>query len=132
MQDYCNANQLEGRIHLKQPKRERKQRTVTAKERPSDTKRLSLEMFKNGMSTAEIAAARSLSPMTIETHLSTYVASGELKIDDFVTIPKQRIISDAISLHGTSSLKILKENLPEEITYGEIRMVLASTLKSGA
>ena len=131
VQDYCNDNQLESRIHLKQPKRERKQRIVAAKERPSDTKRLSLEMFNKGMSAAEIAAARGLSPMTIETHLSSYIASGELKIDDFVTISKQRIITDVVSVHG-SSLKILKENLPEEITYGEIRMVLASMQKSDA
>jgi ATP-dependent DNA helicase RecQ len=56
VQDYCNANQLQSRIHLKQPKRERKQRVSTLKERPSDTKRLTLEMFNNGMSSAEIAA----------------------------------------------------------------------------
>ena len=43
-----------------------------------------------------------------------------------VSEQKQILIKDAVKIHGQESLKILKENLPEDITYGEIRMVMAA------
>jgi ATP-dependent DNA helicase RecQ len=129
IQDYCRENRLESKIHLKQPKRERKQKATVVRERPSETKRLSLEMFTNGMTFSEIAEARSLSPSTIESHLSSYIISGELEINDVVTKVKQQRIKSAVSTFGSTSLKVLKENLPAEINYGEIKMVLASMEK---
>jgi hypothetical protein len=46
-----------------------------------------------------------------------------------VDVHKQKAIHKAAGLFGTSSLKTLKENLPEDISYGEIKMVLASIVK---
>jgi ATP-dependent DNA helicase RecQ len=132
IQDYCNQHQIESRIYLKQPKRERKQKPPIVKERPSETKRLSLEMFNNGMTFSEIAEARNLSQSTVETHLSSYVISGELEIDNIVAKAKQKRIRTAVSSYGSSSLKVLKENLPPEISYGEIKMVLASMQNENA
>ena len=42
---------------------------------------------------------------------------------------KQKAIIKASELYGKNSLKTLKENLPEEVSYGDIRMVLASMNK---
>jgi ATP-dependent DNA helicase RecQ len=76
---------------------------------------------------AEIAEERKLSINTIESHLSYFVSSGEIEIDDVVDALKQKAIQKAIEMFGASNgLKVLKENLPEEITYGEIKMVLAT------
>jgi ATP-dependent DNA helicase RecQ len=86
-------------------------------------------MFTNGMTFSEIAEARSLSPSTIESHLSSYIISGELEINDVVPKVKQQRIKSAVSSYGSTSLKVLKENLPTEISYGEIKMVLASMEK---
>jgi ATP-dependent DNA helicase RecQ len=129
VQDYCIDHKLETRIQLKQPKRERKQRTTAPVERSSDTRRVSYTLFKQGKSIAEIAEERDLSTATIESHLSYYISSGDLLIDDMVDIHKQKAIHKAAGLFGTSSLKTLKENLPEDISYGEIKMVLASIVK---
>lgn len=126
VQDYCNEHKLETRIQLKQPKRERKK----AAERSSDTRRLSFIMFKQGKSINEIAEERSLSTSTIESHLSYYILTGELLIDDLVDNAKQQAIQQAAATHGTASLRLLKDNLPEEISYGDIRMVLASLVKA--
>jgi Helix-turn-helix domain len=41
------------------------------------------------------------------------------------------LIKEAVKIHGRESLKIIKENLPEDITYGEIRMVLAAEKGGG-
>ena len=39
---------------------------------------------------------------------------------------KQLLIKDAAKIHGTLSHKTLKENLPEDISYSEIRLVMAA------
>lgn len=129
VQDYCSENNLQTRIELRQPKRERKQKTSSANERASDTKRLSFNMHKEGKTIAQIAEERNLSLNTIETHLSYYISQGELEIEDFVLPHKQQVIKKAAELFGPESLRILKDNLPEEITYGEIRMMLAAMNK---
>ena len=128
VQDYCLAYKLQTRIELKQPKRERKG-TAAVSERPSDTKRVSYELYKIGKAIAEIAEERKLSLTTIEGHLSYYIAKGDLNIDDLVENNRQQLISKAAKQFGVESLRVLKENLPEEISYGEIRMVLAANGK---
>ena len=47
-------------------------------------------------------------------------------MDELVNEDKQKAIIKATELYGITSLKTLKENLPEEVSYGDIRMVLAS------
>jgi len=129
VQDYCNAYRLQTRITLKQPKRERKQRTTPiTTEKPTDTRRISYSMFKQGKTIAEIAQERNLSNGTIESHISYYVASGEIPVNDVVDKHKQEAVIKAAEIFGRDSLRILKDNLPEEISYGEIRMALASSL----
>ncbi len=127
IQDYCSEHKLQTRIHLKQPKRERKEKPASATtERPSDTRRISYSMFKQGKTIAEIAEERNFNSGTIESHLSYYIASGEIPIDDLVDKHKQEAIKKAAGIFGKDSLRILKDNLPDEISYGEIRMVLAA------
>ena len=130
VQDYCNAYSLQTRISLKQPKRERKQKPPSAtSEMPTDTRRVSYSLFMQGKTIAEIAEERSLSSGTVESHLSYYITSGEIAVDDVVDKNKQEVIKKAAETFGHESLRILKDNLPEEITYGEIRMALASQLQ---
>ena len=74
---------------------------------------------------ADIAAERQLAVTTVETHLSYYITTGELDINDFVPYDKQELIEPAVNQYGRLSLKLLKDNLPEEISYGEIRMMVA-------
>ncbi|GAC1443982.1 MAG: DNA helicase RecQ [Sediminibacterium sp.] len=123
VQEYCHEQVLETRIVLKQPKKERKA-TIT-RERSSDTKRQSYDLFRQGLSVQEIAASRNLSVSTIETHLGYYITTGELIISTLVPAEKQALIAQAVTKYGTLGLKQLKDHLPEEISYGEIRMVVA-------
>ncbi len=88
------------------------------------TQQLSFEMFKQGKTIAEIAAERSLSGTTIETHLARYVASGELDIAQFVTPEKLELITAYFLEAGSASLTEAKTALGEDVSYGEIRMVL--------
>ncbi len=125
VQDYCNEHGLDTRIELKQPKRERKSKLP--RERETDTKKISLDLYQKGMSIEEVAIQRTLSISTIETHLSYYISSGKLDITNFVSPNKQELIQAAIAKYGKASLRLLKENLPETISYGDIRFTMAAT-----
>lgn len=124
VQDYCNTNSLDTRIELKQTKRERKARP--ARERETDTKKLSLDLFQDGMTIEAIAEQRMLSPNTIESHLAYYVSTGVLDIDKLVPTDKRALINESIQRFGKNSLRQLKESLPEEISYGEIKLTIAA------
>jgi len=106
------------------PKRERKEKSAEEK---TDTKTLSYNLFKEGKTVAEIAKERNMAIVTIEGHLSWFVGTGDIDINKLVPLEKQLLIKDAIKLHGVESYKTLKENLAENISYGEIRLVLAAT-----
>jgi ATP-dependent DNA helicase RecQ len=125
IQDYCNEHNLGSQIELKQPKKTKKTKITVPRERASDTKRISYEMYREGRSINEIAAERQLAVTTIETHLSYYITTGELDINTFVKEDKQELIAEAVHKYGRLSLKLIKDNLPEEISYGEIRMMVA-------
>ena len=125
VENYCTTHKIETNIAAKlaNPKRERKEKSNEVR---TDTKIISFNLFKEGKSVAEIAKERNLSIGTIEAHLAWYVGTGEIDINKMVPLEKQLLIQAAAKTYGSQSHKILKENLPENISYGEIRLVLAS------
>ena len=130
VQDYCYRYNLESNMASKEgnPKRERKPKSNGEKssEVKIDTKTISYNLYKDGKSVEEIAKERNLTFTSIEGHLAFFIAKEEIDINELVTPEKQMLIKEAIKVHGRESLKTLKENLPENISYGEIRMVLAA------
>ena len=129
VQDYCHDNGLDTRIYLKQNRPGKKPRPAVVKERASDTKKLSYDLYRQGKTITEIATTRMLSNITIETHLSYYISIGELAVEQFIEPYQKKLVEEAITKFGSTSLKKLKDNLPEEISYGNIRMVEAAMKK---
>jgi PIF1-like helicase/helix-turn-helix protein/HRDC domain-containing protein len=125
VEDYCVRNNLTTNMFAKAstPKPEKKEKSTETK---IDTKKLSFDLFKQGKTIAEIAKERNMVITTIEGHLSLFIATGEITIDQLMPQSKQQLIKDAIKIHGSASLKVLIEHLPNDISYGEIRMVLAA------
>jgi len=125
VQDYCARNNLESNMSSKEttPKRESKEKSLEEKT-PSNI--ISFNLFKEGKSIEEIAKERNFSITTIEGHLAAFVATGEIDINKMVSEEKQELIKAAIKIQCTSGTKNLKDNLPESISYGEIRMVIAA------
>ncbi len=123
VQDYCLENNLASQMALKQGKKIRK--AGIPRERASDTKRISFEMYRSGNSLAEIAESRQLAITTIESHLCYYITNGEIDINELVHENKQALIEEAIIRFGKLGLKQLKENLPDHISYSEIKFVAA-------
>ena len=105
------------------PKKERKPKNAEPK---IDTKTASFELYKSGKDIASIAKERNLSTSTINGHLAHFVSTGEIDINELVDKKKQKIINDAAAKYGIASHKTLIDNLPNDISYGELRMVLAA------
>ena len=124
VQDYCTRHDLETNMTSKEPVLKRTKKPASD-EVKTDTKMISFNLYKQGKSIQEIATERKMVASTIEGHLSTFVSSGELNIDELVSEKKLLLIKEAAKVHGLESFKILKENLPDNITYNEIRMVIA-------
>ncbi|MBR6201423.1 MAG: helix-turn-helix domain-containing protein [Bacteroidaceae bacterium] len=108
-----------------------KNRTERAsKKEKVDTKRETLKLFLDGKPIKEIAAQRSLTVGTIENHLAHFVELGELKVDDVVSTPHQKIIRGIVkSFSKAYSLSEVKNLLPSDYTYAEIKLVIADMNK---
>jgi ATP-dependent DNA helicase RecQ len=127
VEEYCNRNGIESNmaalpIKSSKEKNQREKNAVTK----IDTKALSFNLYKEGKTIAEIAAERKLTTGTIENHLIPYIIDGVIDINDLVPEKRQKLIAEAVAIHGSESTTIIIKNLPEDFTYGEIRMVLAA------
>jgi ATP-dependent DNA helicase RecQ len=83
-------------------------------------------MFLNNKSIKEIAAAREMSPTTIENHIIRSFEEGEG--DDwsiFFTEEVESMIEKAVKEVGEKPLKPIKESLPEDVSYFQIKGYLA-------
>jgi cell fate (sporulation/competence/biofilm development) regulator YmcA (YheA/YmcA/DUF963 family) len=125
--DYCRKNNLESLMHKKiEEKRERKKDKKNKKDKKDgkntkDTKKVTFDLYKEGLSIAEIAGRRSLAVSTIEGHLAHYVGKKEIPLRDFMDEEKERGI-----LHALQSGKSMSEVYAAfngKASYGEIRMV---------
>lgn len=89
-----------------------------------------LALHRQGLSVAEIAAQRGLAPNTIESHLEECLRAGlPVDITRMVSAEVRKQIEGAIDEHGTERLKLIRESLPEAITYNQIRFVVAERLR---
>jgi ATP-dependent DNA helicase RecQ len=121
--NYSQLNGLASRITQRSVKRERKPKT--GKGKVSDTFKTTFNLYKEGKPVAEIATERGLSPTTIEGHLSRFVQTGELDVQEFVNEAKIPAIRNAVESYGSEMLSPLKEILGDAYTYGEIKAVIA-------
>ncbi|MBK7121735.1 MAG: helix-turn-helix domain-containing protein [Chitinophagaceae bacterium] len=125
VESYCQRHGLETNMMAVNNAGLKKERKTPVGNKP-DTKTVSFDLFKTGKDLAAIARERKLSPGTIAGHLVYFVEAGKIKIDELVSKEKQKIINDAVVLHGSTSLKTILDNLPDGFNYGELRMVLAA------
>ncbi len=121
IQQYCKQHNLSSLIHEKVPKRQRKEKDETK----PDTKLETFKLYKERKSVNEIASVRGLTIQTIEGHLAYFVSSGEIKIDELVSREKVVIIESAIKHITGSSLIVIKDQLGNKASFGEIRLVMA-------
>lgn len=126
IRNYLQVSHLD-KLDVELPEEETIEKTKPEK---GQSQRISLEMFLNGKSIEEIAQERSYAISTIEGHLARFVASGELDILKIITAEKLEIISSCFIETGSTSISEVKGILGDDVTYGELRMVL-NYMKSG-
>lgn len=102
---------------------------LSAKKEVGVSKITTFDMYKSGKTIEEIATARSMAVSTIEGHLTSFVASGELEVTEFVSPSELSLVLKKIKEMDGLSGTILKENLPAEITYTKLRAVIAYHLR---
>lgn len=122
IESYCKEHNLSSLVHEKIPKREKKEKPAAPK---IDTKLESYTLYKEGKSVTGIATTRGLTPQTVEGHLAHFVSLGKIKIEELVSREKIIIIEPALKTFEGGSITPIKEKLGDDISFGEIRLVLA-------
>jgi hypothetical protein len=115
----------------KKEKRKRKPGKKEGEEKPPRVKshRISYELFHSGKSIDEIAAERSLTVNTVESHLAHYVTAGMIDLTGMIDTA---LIEEVISLSNemsTMSLSPLRERLGKDVTFGQLRLIMAEKLR---
>jgi ATP-dependent DNA helicase RecQ len=88
---------------------------------------ITFNLFKVGKSLDEICELRSLTRATVADHLVAMMNEGvKPELERLVSAERQKSILSALDKAGTSKCKPIKETLPEDFSYEEIRLVLAS------
>lgn len=130
VRNYCQENDLHGNMHLKMSVR-KKGRKPSGRVTPKPAKPIqqktgytSLELFRRGKTIPEIAEERQFTINTIYNHLVGFIRSGEIKPEHLIEKSKIPAIQKAVVAHGTASLRTLKEQLGDEYSYEEIKVVV--------
>src|SRR6185369_12496435 len=85
-----------------------------------------LRLIREGRNFDEIATLRERQRTTVINAVACLIENGEIEFDDrWVDAARRTQIEAACAKHGTQWLKPLKEALPGEITFEDIRLVVA-------
>jgi DNA-binding MarR family transcriptional regulator len=99
------------------------------KEKPitiGDSERQTLELFRQGKNASDIAKVRDLAESTIYTHFYRLIVNGHLSSSEIIPEDVHKSITEACSgFEKKPSLKEIKEQLLEGISYDQIRCVAA-------
>ncbi|MBM3242889.1 RecQ family ATP-dependent DNA helicase [Candidatus Poribacteria bacterium] len=94
-----------------------------------DTIEKTYELFQNGLSPEQIAIERKLADSTVYAHLAKLIKRGDVSVDDVISAIVRQQIENAIAQAGTEYITSVKELLPDEISYGQIRCVIEARLR---
>lgn len=113
--EYARSNNLKSQIEL----------TEVINESTKNTKEISFDFFKEGLSIKEIAEKRGLVLSTIEGHLAHFVSEGELDISKLFAKEKLKKGIRIVKNTNFESFSELKEVLGDEFSYGELRLLVS-------
>jgi hypothetical protein len=84
-----------------------------------------LDLHRRGLDPVQIAAARERSPRTIYEHLARLIGEGEVDLERIVAADVVAQVRAVVEQIGADRLSPIKERLPDTISYGEIKCVIA-------
>lgn len=116
IREYCIQNDL-------RPDTEIDQGPDKPIEKPVASKEISYHLFVQGKTIDEIVATRQMARSTIEGHLSEYIESGKIMVEQLVDPKKLKRIMDYFSDHPSNVLAPAKAALGNDVSFGELRFV---------
>lgn len=122
--DYVNTKPV-----IREQETEPEAKPSSTKQPKGTSHKISLELFKAGKAIEDIAQERGMAIGTIESHLTSFIPTGEVTIGELVSAEKLTAILAVIKEVGETAATPIKEKLGSEFTYGEIRAV-ATHLRS--
>lgn len=91
----------------------------------SETHEQTYALYQQGLGVNEIAEKRNLKTSTIENHLAALIEEGrEINLSNLVDDKDRALIEAAAAKRGLEGLRPIKDELPERIEYGAIRLVV--------
>ena len=124
IRDYCEEHEIDPETFVAEPEEESTQKEKKRKKK-GETQAESFSLFRSGLTVEEIAEHRNLKRTTIETHLAQYIETGELELDELVPDEKVERIKPVAMRSDLKTLTEIKRELGDEVSFGEIRMVIA-------
>ncbi len=118
----------------KKGKKAKKKKAEKAPAEPRiPTAQISFDLFKSGLSIKQIAEQRSLVESTVANHLSQYVATGQIPVDELVPPDHRKAILAFLRENpGVEYVNQVKKALPNDIPYGDIYLVMADFKRDSA
>ncbi len=114
IKEYCEESNIEIVEAIDEPKKKPK----------DNTKEITYNMFKDGISISEIAIKRELVEGTIQGHLAHYIKTGTLSLSDIIGAKKANSLIHEIKQTEFENSSDLKAKLNDKYSYGELRMAL--------
>lgn len=127
---YSKAHQLQSRMQEKKGRQQAIKQVLStqADTKHADTKTQSFILYQAGQTIAEIAAARGLSPGTIESHLSSFIADGRIDIYSLITKAQYDqilVVLQSIATDNKVAFTEAKIKLGDAVSYAAMRWVWA-------
>ena len=110
-------------IQLVKPKKVKEEKIVK-----KNTYEITFELFEQGKTMEEIANERQLGLSTIEGHFAKLVQQEKIDITDILDPKRISEIESYLEDAEGKTLGILKEELGDKVTYGELKLVQASKM----
>lgn len=95
------------------------------KAQKGDSQRLTLTLFNEGKSIEEITAERNLTVTTVESHLTSFILTGELSVTQLIPESRVQALLPILELiPPKTSLSEIKGTVPQEYSYMDIKAVM--------
>lgn len=109
----------------------RSKSTKKKKEKKENTKDITLQLLKSGLTPLQIATERQLTTSTIYTHLGYFVKQGVIDINDFMEQEHIQNIQQVIQKIGVDNGRTaIKALCLPTVTYEEINLIIAAFHRS--
>jgi len=93
------------------------------KQSKQPTREISFELYQKGHSIESIAKRRSLKTTTVEDHLSQFVETGDLPVEQFVSKDKINQILEFFEKNHTLKINDAKQHFGSQVSFSDLKFV---------